>query len=477
MELSDDQKKAKTLMDKWLNDSENIFYLFGYAGTGKSFLSLRYVKSIIDDWEKVYISSTTHPSLDVLKSQFISNGDLPLDKIRFMTLHKLLGFKPYIDHSSGEKKFKSIDGSKYLKQLEKRIVFIDECSMISHSMHKVLKNTIKMYNFKVVIMGDPAQLPPVNDVTHLSPVFNVDKNYPYQYCLTEIMRTGNILLKKICKKFRRIDLQKSIIDCLKKYVCDSFKIFKKDNLKTDKWFKLFKKLTTESKTANDIPIILTWTNNQADEYNRLIRKNLFNVKINRYCESDIVIFRGYYQSPLNSNKYYTSTVIQIKNVETYDTVDVDWTKVDVNIKHKSFLKKLNKLTPEFVVNLITFDRIYAQHKESNDAENKILTVALSSKQEYDLVMKQILKNLTSYVLSCSKDDMNKLWEFYYSNLINPYAEIIFGYSTTTHKAQSLSKPQVFVDLSDIALNHVTEEMLSCMYTAVTRVSHGLYLLI
>lgn len=481
IKFSEDQEKALKLLDIWFPSPDPIFDLFGYGGTGKTFLSKEYFKRIVNSVDKVYICSTTHPSLDALKAYFYADKSINLEKIRFMTLHKLLGFKPYVDPFTGERKFRSASGSKYLKQMEKRIVFIDECSMIGESMYHLLKNSISIYRFKTILMGDPAQLPPVETNKKnkgISPIFNVAEDYPHQYCLKQIMRTGNILLKKICKIFRNVDLEVPITSIVKKYVCDEFRIYRKDNLRTDKWFELFKELVTNSKNANEIPIILTWTNNQADEYNRLIRKNLFNVKINRYCPGDLVVFKTFYQSPLSNMKYYTATVIQIKSVETYEVKEINWKKADVKSSHMTFLKKLNKLSPEFAVNLITFDRIYAEHSSNvNNLDNKILAISLKSRTEYDKGCETIFKNLASYVEFCSKKDMEKLWEFYYENYVTPYADIIFAYSCTTHKAQSLTKPQVFVDLSDMILNQDKDELVKCMYTAVSRVSKGLYLLI
>lgn len=440
----------------------------------------------MNSYDKIYVCSTTHPSLDVLKSQFMMDPDFTdvIGKIRFMTLHKLLGFKPYIENTTGERKFQSISGSKFLKQIEKRIVLIDECSMISTQMYKILNDNIRQYHVKTILMGDPAQLPPVSDsISHrgginISPVFKIDPKYPHQICLTEIMRTGNIKLKKICNLFRSINLETSIIKQLKKFLPydASFQVFKKSEMK---WFDCFKKLTIDSKNINDIPIILTWTNHQADTYNRMIRKKLFNVKLNRYSINDLVVFKTYYQSPSNTcQKYYTATVIQIKEIINEKTPEIDWLTVKIDKKYRTFLKKLNKLTADFNVNRIFFTRVHTQFATLDDGEQQeILTVALESLEEYDNSVKLIMKNLTLFVEQCSQKTMDLLWDFYYTNIVNPYAQLIFGYSTTTHKSQSITRPIVFVDLADICLNYVTDEMKKCMYTSVSRVSHGLHLMV
>ena len=59
----------------------------------------------------------------------------------------------------------------------------------------------------------------------------------------------------------------------------------------------------------------------------------------------------------------------------------------------------------------------------------------------------------------------------------PFASVNYGYSITTHKAQGSSFQDAYVDLNDILQNPKPVESHKCAYTAVTRASNELHVLI
>jgi DNA replication protein DnaC len=138
-------KKQQLSVDK-INEfiSQNVekkFYLFGYAGTGKTILISNVTMQLIADnkMDHIFICAPTHKALNVIESYFRSNFD-PIKqkelmtKISFMTIHKLLEFKPIIANEDGSKIFKSTKESKFLKQMDNKLIIMDECSMISEDM-------------------------------------------------------------------------------------------------------------------------------------------------------------------------------------------------------------------------------------------------------------------------------------------------------------------------------------------------------
>ena len=70
-----------------------------------------------------------------------------------------------------------------------------------------------------------------------------------------------------------------------------------------------------------------------------------------------------------------------------------------------------------------------------------------------------------------------LWKIYYNIYIYPFANVNYGYSITVHKAQGSTFRDVFIDMEDIIKNQNENEMKRCLYTAISRTSHKLYLLI
>ena len=67
--------------------------------------------------------------------------------------------------------------------------------------------------------------------------------------------------------------------------------------------------------------------------------------------------------------------------------------------------------------------------------------------------------------------LKKLWEYVYYSLIDPYADVSYGYCITTHKCQGSTYNNVYVDIGNILnCNKNNLDSLKCLYTAVTRAS-------
>ena len=207
--LNDKQKIAVKKIDQFLSQSaEKMFYLLGYAGTGKTFLMGQIIKGLLATKRinYFYVCAPTHTALNVIESSLKSNLSVTeqvefITNINFMTIHKLLEFRPVIATEDGSKVFKSTRESKFLKQLEDKLIVIDECSMISAEMMITLKKYTDMYPIKIIFMGDRKQLPPVHEVE--SQIFmSIPKKYDYYVLLDEIMRTKSPEIKNVCKIIR-----------------------------------------------------------------------------------------------------------------------------------------------------------------------------------------------------------------------------------------------------------------------------------
>ncbi len=314
MELNEKQKIAVSKINQFVGQNlEKTFYLLGYAGTGKTFLMTRIIKELLAE-KKIncfYICAPTHQALNVIQSSFKSNLSITeqieyISNINFMTIHKLLEFRPIIVTENGSKIFKSTQESKFLKQLDDNLIIIDECSMISVDMIVTLKKYTDTYPIKIIFMGDRKQLPPVNE-TESQIFLSIPKKYDYYVLLDEIMRTKSPEIKQVCEIIRNWNQSDNLMKLLlpihnKK---KSFKLYhKKENHIEANWFK-----TIISKiSSNEMPIILTWKNITADNYNNIIRKYIHKKKYkDDYMIGDYAIFNNYYKSPNdNTAVFYTS---------------------------------------------------------------------------------------------------------------------------------------------------------------------------
>ena len=207
--LNGKQKLCLDLIKQFINQStEKFFYLLGYAGTGKTFLTVKIVMDLINIYkmDQVFICAPTHQALRVLlsymQSGLIQNNQLDMmAKLKFLTIHKLLEFKPIIMTEDGSRVFKSKMEPKFLKKMSDKLVIIDECSMISKYMVTEITKHSTIYPIKVIFLGDEAQLPPVNEPKSI--IFaSIPEKYPYFILLDEIMRAKAPEIKEVATIIR-----------------------------------------------------------------------------------------------------------------------------------------------------------------------------------------------------------------------------------------------------------------------------------
>ena len=181
--------------------------------------------------------------------------------------------------------------------------------MLSNDIIETLKS-LRNIKGKIIFIGDPAQLPPVNEESY---IFESKIN---NYELTEIMRyKGKIV--EMANKVRELVFNPEIKIKFKDYKCENISI----NKKYDKWFSKYinqlKSIDTSQETFNldNLPICLTYTNKRTAFINLEVRKNLFEGEIKRFMKNEIIIFNNYYKLLGNKNTYYTSQKSRIKKVE------------------------------------------------------------------------------------------------------------------------------------------------------------------
>lgn len=143
---SPQQETALARVSDWLSGrgpsirSQQVFRLFGYAGTGKTTLA----KAIAADvGGKVAFAAFTGKAALVLQSRGCTGAS---------TLHSLI-YK-LEDENEGAPRF-ALNRDSAVKDVE--LVIVDEVSMVDEALGKDLL----AFGTKVLVLGDPAQLPPV----------------------------------------------------------------------------------------------------------------------------------------------------------------------------------------------------------------------------------------------------------------------------------------------------------------------------
>lgn len=143
MEWSPQQEAAIVKVNQWVNDphSPQVFRLFGYAGTGKSTMAQ-------------FLAQGVRGS--VLYAAFTGKAALVMRKrgcLGATTIHSLI-YIPYEDPKTGERRYVINSNSAVA---DAKLVIIDEVSMVNQD----LALDLLSFGTKVLVLGDPGQLPPV----------------------------------------------------------------------------------------------------------------------------------------------------------------------------------------------------------------------------------------------------------------------------------------------------------------------------
>lgn len=265
---TEEQSKAITLIKKFLtHPSEKVFVLKGYAGTGKTTLVNHVLKDAYKKGRIIAVTSFTNKATNVIsrKTPFAQG----------ITLFKLLGLKT--DESSENLNFKK-EGKSLVSNFD--IIVLDEVSMVNDEhLDLLLKEINGMFSHtKLLMMGDPCQLPPIGQETD-SKAFELENSFEltqvirqskdsniikYSFCVREILKKINNDEKVPIKtKLKPEDLSSKddliILDNSKRFLELLLEDFGSDNYQN----------------SSDYVKVLAYRNNTIDKVNDLIRKRIF----------------------------------------------------------------------------------------------------------------------------------------------------------------------------------------------------------
>lgn len=553
-----DQKNAVQKLCEFLYGNDNVYSIYGRGGTGKTTTIIKLIQYMIykNYINSVAVSAPTHKTINLLKSKFKDglnqlvkskfkveppnneSFDDTLNrfadrniKINFMTLHKLLNFKNDFDNE-GNRVFVKSTGTKLNNY---NLVIIDECSMISFDM--MLHILTEMNNNKILFIGDPAQLNPVNEKMSIIfassesdfklktfsdcinkgkiiPTVSVESQFEKfknsiinmkSIVLNEVMRSNDTSVVGICNEMRASVLGEIKYPKFYKYRGDKvflYKYDKKSNKVNTEWFEKAFSYFADNKSSSD-SIILTWTNKQSDEYNNITRMKLYKKdKLNKYEIGDILILTDFYN--INDNKtqsFYSSDQIRIIDINMVNKVipafvenisDIKGIKImnDVKEKYIKTMKLINKtIKRDYLTYKLHIIRVSDMTGDNNnnitqqiyvisDRDNNILT------RDKEFATEKI-KELSVYYRNMHKESINiidnriikPLWKELNNNLVDCMAKVSVSFSISSHKSQSSTFYNTFVDMDDIFKNSNIEEAKRCLYTAMSRTSNELHLLI
>ncbi len=161
-------------------------------------------------------------------------------------------------------------------------------------------------------------------------------------------------------------------------------------------------------------------------------------------------------------------------------------------KYKECVKKLNKNIKSYKCWKLSVVKTqdYQLNKKKLDKEKifDIFIIDEALKKDFENTKFEglkIIKNFRNYCSKVHKTSFNKIEKHILKPLLKEFhkiysdffAEVSYGYSTTTHISQGKTFLNVFVDHHDILKNWNGEEAKRCFYTAVSRASNKIFIYI
>ena len=514
------QKEAIQRLTHFLTESqEPHFCLMGFAGTGKTSMLSEMVAFMVREniCSSVAFSAPTNKAVNVIKSKFMplftssegQEAEAQLDnRVDFLTIHRLLSYKSEFD-LEGKRIFVRKNSNKINSY---QLVVIDECSMISRD---IVDQLLGEQNIKIIFLGDPAQLPPVDE--NNSSIFG---RISQSFLMDEVMRTNKDAIVGICNNIRKWVLDEIRSPQMGLFKGPGAKLYRNKirtrdiaryavQIKKSKWFRTF----LEQEQA----IILTWTNKFCNMYNRIIRETLFGPHAKEYEIGDLLVFNDYYSNGLNkcypreeeaqrtselglaqgaqATKCYTSEQVRViaarEDFRQFPRFQVTFPEPFKKFRYYGQVDgQVEKLVND--INQAT-NRMYRVHmlKVRKLEDNMELDVFVLKPQSFHTnqadqeIAQRLIKDLITYFQNfyrpyfqtIEKMAIREIWKSFNLTFIEPFASINYGYSLTTHKSQGSTYPVVYVDSQDILCNPKMTEAKKCIYTAMTRASQELHILV
>jgi hypothetical protein len=443
IELNEDQQEAFRQLKEFINgDKNHMCLLSGFAGVGKTFMVSYFVDWVLNNsmFHNICMSSTTNKAVKV--SMEMCPPDLK-SQLTFCTLHSLLGLKHEITKDGTEvfvrdkkimTKFPFFD-----------LVIIDESSMIADQLFAEMEEQ-NYRNVKVLFVGDPHQINPVNHTMAIPMLEEKRKEY----------NIGHIKLDKIVRQAEG----NPIIKFSQKIIKDEyehtpgFKDMAGDSgivMISDTQIKVLSDLIRYyfgSKNFDDDANyckIIAWRNVTVDYYNKFVRAFKYGAKANKIVENEKLIVGKPIRTEDGSGVIFTTNedlvVRQIEIKEKTITGGNSWKYYDC-----------------LVQGFENTDNIHILHESEEGKYNKYLKVLSTDAASEKDVSRRIKK-----------------WKDFFSFKDN-FADVNYAYCITAHNSQGSTYENAFVMYSDILLNRREDERKRIMYTAMTRPRKMLYII-
>ena len=409
--LNQEQAAALDQIQEFLLGTDSFFVLRGSAGTGKTFC----IRKLVEKWKgRIVFTAPTNKATKVLRESVT----LPDYRPECRTIYSLLGLRMEANGEVKELRVRE-DGDEKLDLSQYRAVVVDEGSMINAAVMEHIEKAASEFKLKFIFLGDPAQLPPVGELT--SPIWKLSEGAT----LTKVMRHDNAILELATRLREQVNR-----------MAPSIKLDANNDGQEGIWKygTRFQHEIVQSALAGEFTQpagskVIAWRNVEVDKFNQLIRRAIFPGVTDPWVTGDRVLFT----SPAKDldDKPMTST----DDEGEIQRVDVDWHPV------------------------------YGQFKTwriSIALDDNRTVVARVLHPESQAAYAEECEHLANIARSNSRK-WQDFWKFK-----EAFHQIRYAYAITAHRAQGSTYDTVFVYWQDILLNRNRQEAFRCLYVAITR---------
>jgi hypothetical protein len=467
--LNEDQLKTfDDIMYFLQNPDEEYYVIEGYAGTGKTYLLGKVIGCIN---AQVAMSAPTNKAVKVLQ-QF---GAFSPNTV-YSTIHKLLALTVKYERppkgSTESPKLKLVRNWRKAPTVgDYALLVIDEASMLDDELLKMIRN-IKPKDLKVIFMGDPAQIPPVNRHDSIPLLKKEREEWKMGHSeLHKIMRQADgAKILEISYHIR--NNRWSDGDTILSRISEKDVMFYSANHKVDRDEFIQRMLITfESEYFKDdanFCKFIGYTNRTVNFFNELIRRHLNKTtsELPQITEGEKLIVAGH---PI---KDYATDIIKFNVSDELTVVEFQLTtwnyvlpdKKTTVIDHFSFVDDME--VKNVKGKTYSFDYYHTVVEYTDVVTKEKLQSSI------DILHKDSQQVLT---WALSKLKGMEAWDEYFK-LAERFADVDYNYAITAHKAQGSTYQHVFVAEDDIDTNRKTLERNRIKYTAITRARASLHIL-
>lgn len=463
--FNDDQKAVVDAAIKFVNgelktEDENgnqvpakALTIMGYAGTGKTFTSTRVMRHFLQNMGlRVCVTAPTNKAVRILND----NTEFIHHKLVFSTIHRQFAIKPVQNDYTGKEEFVR-DYNAEITIHTFNVLIVDEVSMLDDQLFQYIWEVVESSNLKVIFIGDPAQIPPVNhaDSIPLSPTSRKEFHIASATLKTIVRQAAENPILRVAGEVRENAKRDAYRPSYQTEIINNSGTIVLSRLDTQKIYEIAERFfVNEIFHRNpDFMKIIAWRNDVVDAANAKIRSFIYGtekpdkIMLEERLIVDVPI-------KLDETSYIpVNTELKVTKVSTGQfTLRAQLAEKLINAKFYN----------------IEFDYL-SQSNKPLSASCRVIHE--DSEKEYTDLVKRITKMAKAEPDKWAK---KALWREMFA-LRDQFAWVKYNYAITAHKSQGSTYDNAMILDWDISLNPKPEERNRIKYVAITRPKKYLFI--